>query len=99
MHLCHLNDCQLTVCAVARYDNCNCEAEDPIVERFTDMSKALNATGRPVLYSMCIWGTGDAWRWASQVRTCSKCYIHEQGAQCDWAHGAGLDVHLGTGDA
>ena len=36
------------------------------------MSEALNKTGRPVLYSMCIWGTGDAWRWAAQVRTASS---------------------------
>ena len=74
MHLCKL-ECNLKLMlmlmlmlrAVCRYDNCNCQAEDPIIDRFTDMRDALNRTGRPVVFSMCLWGTGDAWRWGAQV--------------------------------
>ena len=28
------------------------------------MSKALNATGRPILYSMCNWGEDGPWNFA-----------------------------------
>ena len=31
------------------------------------MSKALNATGRPILYSLCNWGEDYPWNWASTI--------------------------------
>ncbi|KAL8814502.1 MAG: hypothetical protein Q9191_008543, partial [Dirinaria sp. TL-2023a] len=31
------------------------------------MSKALNATGRPILYSMCNWGEDYPWNWAQTI--------------------------------
>ena len=31
------------------------------------MSAALNATGRPVLYSICNWGRHDPWLWAPEI--------------------------------
>ena len=31
------------------------------------MSTALNATGRPILYSMCNWGEDYPWKWAQTV--------------------------------
>lgn len=46
------------------------------------MRDALNKTGRPILFSMCNWGVGDSWRWASEVHTaCSHawtktCAVH-----------------------
>ena len=71
-----------TLCG--RYDNCNCQAGDPIIDRFTAMRDALNRTGRPVLYSMCLWGTGDAWRWGGQVR--QHCKLQLGGSfQHTWA--------------
>jgi hypothetical protein len=30
------------------------------------MSKALNATGRPILFSLCEWGLYDVWEWGMQ---------------------------------
>lgn len=52
-----------------KYDNCNAEASDWIVNRYTAMGDALNKTGRPILYSMCNWGVGDSWLWAPKVRS------------------------------
>lgn len=51
-----------------KYDNCYCDPGDPVIERFTAMRDALNATGRPILYSMCVWGVGEPWHWGPQVR-------------------------------
>ena len=31
------------------------------------MGDALNATGRPILYSMCNWGEDRPWNWAQTV--------------------------------
>ena len=31
------------------------------------MSDALNATGRPILYSMCNWGVDNPWNWAQTI--------------------------------
>ena len=33
-------------------------------ERYNNMSMALNATGRPILYSMCNWGEDGPWNFA-----------------------------------
>ena len=50
------------------YDNCNNEgrAGTPHIsyERYNNMSMALNATGRPILYSMCNWGEDGPWNFA-----------------------------------
>jgi alpha-galactosidase len=31
------------------------------------MSDALNATGRPILYSLCNWGEDLPWNWGGQI--------------------------------
>ena len=50
------------------YDNCFNEglAGTPEIshERYANMSQALNATGRPILYSMCNWGEDGPWNFA-----------------------------------
>lgn len=35
-----------------KYDNCWAPASDWVVDRYIAMRDALNATGRPILYSM-----------------------------------------------
>lgn len=50
-----------------KYDNCWAPASDWVIDRYTAMSKALNKTGRPIVYSMCDWGVGNPWLWAPQV--------------------------------
>ncbi|KAI0082214.1 glycoside hydrolase [Panus rudis PR-1116 ss-1] len=54
-----------------KYDNCFNEglAGTPKIshDRFANMSRALNATGRPILYSMCNWGEDGPWNFAPTI--------------------------------
>eukprot|EP00884_Botryococcus_braunii_P001120 jgi/Botrbrau1/11008/Bobra.101_1s0006.1 len=50
-----------------KYDNCYAPPSDWVIDRYQAMGTALNATGRPILYSMCDWGSGDPWVWGRQV--------------------------------
>ena len=54
-----------------KYDNCFNEGQSgtPLITygRYKKMSDALNATGRPILYSMCNWGEDYPWKWAQTV--------------------------------
>jgi alpha-galactosidase len=36
-------------------------------DRYTMIGKALNATGRPIFYSMCEWGVDDPWKWSAPI--------------------------------
>ena len=36
-------------------------------DRYNVMSKALNATSRPILYSLCNWGEDSPWNWATSI--------------------------------
>ncbi|MFF5498447.1 NPCBM/NEW2 domain-containing protein [Streptomyces aquilus] len=49
-----------------KYDNCNNQGVDAKL-RYTTMRDALRATGRPIVYSICEWGTNKPWEWASDV--------------------------------
>ena len=49
-----------------KYDWCNAARQDSI-ESYTLMSNALKATGRPILFSMCEWGSTKPWLWAKDV--------------------------------
>ena len=49
-----------------KYDWCNAERQDAI-ESYTLMSKALRATGRPIVFSLCEWGSNKPWLWAKDV--------------------------------
>jgi len=48
-----------------KYDNCNANTSPQI--RYPPMRDALNATGRPILFSMCEWGQEDPATWAGPV--------------------------------
>ena len=37
--------------------------------RYEDMRDALNATGRPIVYSMCEWGVSSPWFYGEKVRS------------------------------
>eukprot|EP01024_Parvocaulis_polyphysoides_P045805 TRINITY_DN4294_c0_g2_i2.p1 TRINITY_DN4294_c0_g2~~TRINITY_DN4294_c0_g2_i2.p1 ORF type:complete len:478 (-),score=35.65 TRINITY_DN4294_c0_g2_i2:396-1676(-) len=53
-----------------KYDNCHAplyHSELQIAERYAVMGKALNSTGRPMVYSLCEWGQGEPWRWGDQI--------------------------------
>src|ERR1700761_4153730 len=47
-----------------RFDNCNADGIDPKL-RYPPMRDALNATGRPILFSMCEWGVEDPATWSA----------------------------------
>jgi len=49
-----------------KYDNCNNAGIKPEL-RYPPMRDALNATGRPILFSLCEWGVDDPWTWAPKV--------------------------------
>jgi alpha-galactosidase len=49
-----------------KYDWCNTEGQDPH-EAYARMSRALRATGRPIVFSMCEWGTSRPWTWAQGI--------------------------------
>lgn len=49
-----------------KYDNCNDNHTQPQI-RYPLMRDALNATGRPVYFSMCEWGVDDPVKWARPV--------------------------------
>ncbi|PNS16653.1 Vacuolar protein sorting-associated protein 1 [Sphaceloma murrayae] len=54
-----------------KYDNCYNEGQTgnpkTTFDRYAAMSRALNATGRPILYSMCNWGEDAPWAWAQTI--------------------------------
>ncbi len=49
-----------------KYDWCHTESRDA-VEAYTTMSRALRAAGRPVVFSVCEWGTAEPWKWAPEI--------------------------------
>ena len=54
-----------------KYDFCGLERVPPDKKRpkelYSVMRDALNATGRPILYSLCNWGTGGPHRWGHET--------------------------------
>jgi alpha-galactosidase len=49
-----------------KYDWCNTGKRNA-EEAYSTMRDALQATGRPIVFSMCEWGTARPWQWAKDV--------------------------------
>ncbi len=49
-----------------KYDWCNTENLDAI-GAYTTMRNALYSAGRPVVFSLCEWGTNKPWLWAKDI--------------------------------
>jgi alpha-galactosidase len=49
-----------------KYDWCHTEGMDAR-EAYGRMSRALRATGRPIVFSICEWGSTKPWTWAAGV--------------------------------
>jgi alpha-galactosidase len=49
-----------------KYDWCNTGAENAQAA-YTTMSDALKSSGRPIVFSLCEWGTAKPWLWAKDV--------------------------------
>lgn len=50
-----------------KYDNCYAEKKEHPIERYRIMRDALNATGRPIFFSLCDWGVEDPWTWGMDI--------------------------------
>ena len=49
-----------------KFDWCHSEGQDQR-EAYQKMSQALRASGRPIVFSMCEWGSSKPWLWAQGV--------------------------------
>jgi Alpha galactosidase A len=49
-----------------KYDRCHTGKRNA-EEAYATMRDALNASGRPILFSMCEWGTAKPWLWAQDI--------------------------------
>jgi alpha-galactosidase len=65
-----------------KYDWCNVGTQDA-KSSYRTMSDALRDTDRPIVFSMCEWGTAKPWLWASSIgnlwRTTGDIWDHWQG--------------------
>ncbi|MGA7711632.1 MAG: glycoside hydrolase family 27 protein [Rhizomicrobium sp.] len=65
-----------------KYDWCNTGTQDAAAAYLT-MSQALQATGRPIVFSLCEWGNSKPWLWAQNIgnlwRTTGDIYDHWEG--------------------
>lgn len=53
-----------------KYDNCFNQSDgsqQEYIARYSAMEDALDATGRPIVYSICEWGSSQPWEWAGDV--------------------------------
>ena len=50
-----------------KMDHCGNKGNRSDQELYGNMSRALNATGRPVLFSLCNWGEADVWTWGADI--------------------------------
>jgi alpha-galactosidase len=93
-----------------KYDWCNTGTQDARAA-YETMSDALRASGRPIVFSMCEWGTAKPWLWAADIgnlwRTTGDIYpAWEKGPTAKaWEHSVtdildqqvGLDGYAGPG--
>ena len=49
-----------------KFDWCNTDGINA-KEAYATMSKALKAAGRPIVFSLCEWGTNKPWEWAENI--------------------------------
>ncbi|KGM92078.1 uncharacterized protein PADG_11874 [Paracoccidioides brasiliensis Pb18] len=87
-----------------KYDNCYNEGQEgtPLLSfnRYNVMGKALNATGRPILYSLCNWGIDGPWNFAPTIanswRITGDLFLNynRETPECPCAELGGLDCKL-----
>lgn len=87
-----------------KYDNCYNQSDGSradFVRRYTAMREALDATGRPIVYSICEWGQSQPWEWAKGVghlwRTTGDISDNWPSLRSIVAANAPLDEHAGPG--
>ena len=50
-----------------KYDFCNFPGSADGKNRYAMMSMALKATGRPILFAACNWGSDEPWQWMKSI--------------------------------
>jgi alpha-galactosidase len=53
-------------CDYVKIDWCNTEGQN-VVKAYTLLHDAQHAAGRPIVHSLCSWGEGSPWKWATAV--------------------------------
>ena len=83
-----------------KYDWCNTGKENAEAA-YSTMRDALAATGRPIVFSMCEWGTAKPWTWAAPVgnlwRTTTDILDRWEGKGKDYGAGAITIVDMNAG--
>jgi alpha-galactosidase len=84
-----------------KYDWCYTEGINA-KEAYSTMSKALRTAGRPLVFSLCEWGSNDPWLWAAPVGqlwrisgdiyNCFDC-INDHGTWKSWGVTYIIDMH------
>ena len=52
---------------MVKTDYCTKPSNESGQDLYTQFSKALNATGRPMLFYLCNWGEDQVWDWAGDI--------------------------------
>jgi alpha-galactosidase len=82
-----------------KYDWCDTSTQDAH-SSYDIMRQALNATGRPIVFSMCEWGTAKPWLWGAGIgnlwRTTGDITDHWEG-KYDYSLGMMTIVDLNAG--
>lgn len=50
-----------------KMDHCGNKFNHTDQELYGNMSRALNQTGRPILFSLCNWGEANVWEWGAEI--------------------------------
>jgi alpha-galactosidase len=50
-----------------KFENCGDHRGESAPKRYQAMSKAPDATSRPIVFSVCEWGRNNPWKWAAEV--------------------------------
>jgi alpha-galactosidase len=82
---------------MVKVDNCNKPGNETQQDLFTEMSKALNATGRPMLYAICNWGEEEVYNgWGREVAQQFRIamdhlpFFHYPGTESGAGYGGGV---------
>lgn len=68
-----------------KYDNCYVKKEEWVLDRYAAMRDALNATGRPIFYSLCEWGVMEPWLWGPAIGNSWRTTEVRRGGGGSWA--------------
>jgi alpha-galactosidase len=87
-----------------KYDNCfnnGQTSQQQYIARYTAMRDALAATGRPIVFSICEWGSSAPWTWGANVgnlwRTTGDIQANFTSVLSIFRQNVGLSAYAGPG--